>query len=72
MQTTYRPSTVTAQTHSTSTKNILPQRETYISSSKPSYEQSAPAHEAYNPEYDEALVAQVSAKFSLFHFIAFK
>lgn len=60
VQTTYRPSTVTTQTQSTSTKNVVPQRESYISNSKPTYEQSVPAHEAYNPEYDEALVAQVS------------
>lgn len=61
MQTTYRPSTVTTQTQSTSTKNVVPpQRESYISNAKPAYEQSVPAHEAYNPEYDEALVAQVS------------
>lgn len=57
VQTTYRPSTVTTQTQSTSTKNIVPPQ-TYISNSKPIYDQS-PAHETYNPEYDEALVAQV-------------
>lgn len=60
VQTTYRPSTVTVQTQSTSTKNIGQQ--TYI---KPSYEPSAPQ---YNPEYDEALVAQVSLLLFLFQF----
>ncbi|XP_055296768.1 mucin-5AC [Sitodiplosis mosellana] len=64
VQTTYRPSTtLTTQTQSTSTKSIPPPhqpQQTYISNSKPNYDQ-APAHEAYNPEYDEALVAQLEA-----------
>ncbi|XP_031627349.1 uncharacterized protein LOC116343441 isoform X2 [Contarinia nasturtii] len=60
VQTTYRPSTtLTTQTQPTSTKIIAPQQ-TYIGQSKPNYEQ-APTHEAYNPEYDEALVAQLEA-----------
>lgn len=67
VQTTYRPSTtLTTQTQSTSTKNILqPQRETYIANSKPNYDQT-PTHEAYNPDYDEALVAQVFMHFFLY------
>ena len=69
VQTTYRPSTtLTTQTQSTSTKSIpspQPPQQTYISSSKTNYDQ-APAHEAYNPEYDEALVAQVLSLFCSF------
>lgn len=63
VQTTYRPSTVTTQTQSTSTKIVQPQ--TFISNAKPIYDQP-PTHEAYNPEYDEALVAQVSVGFLFF------
>lgn len=72
MQTTYRPSTVTTQTQSTSTKNIV-QPQTYISNSKPIYDQP-PTHEAYNPEYDEALVAQVTNTYisrALFNWLKF-